>query len=769
MNFLKSKNNSFSPKNISNLKGHRNTVIKTIIAGVVILGSIYLLPNLRFEQYSDFKLGSIAPQEIIAPFDFYVLKSEEELKADIDREMVNIFPVFYDSLEIQHNTVSSINAFFLKLDSIQFIMRRLTRLGTDVSNQMNNANRIQSLREYTNQRDNIFESIRNNYQLNITDDRFKFLLEAGKSNVNYLKNNILNIINELYGIGIINIKKEELDNTKKFISLRTGNNEYQKNFNEFFDIEEAKDKVSERFQAVYGDSAENKIGYEIVSKVFMPNLFYDKSETERLEERAIASISKEKDFVQKNTRIVNAHDEIDQDTFDKIQSLRLKNAEYRTRINYALPLLGNSIFIIALFSFFIIYLYYFRLKIFKDNKMFFLSMIILFSQVFFVYLIVNKLNSSYLLIPTTITSILLTTLFDGGVGLYGTVVTSLLMGVYLDISFEIVFLSFIAGVSALYAVNKIRTRSQFYRSTIYIALSYFIILVAFALLRSTPAEDVIKDFTYFSLANAIFSPMISAGFLGIFEKIFGITTNLTLLELSDLNNPLLKELLIKASGTYNHSIIMGNLAEAAAESIKANSLLARVGAYYHDIGKMEKPIYFVENQMDGRNIHETISPRVSSLVLLSHVKIGVELAEKYKLPDIIKDFIAQHHGTTKMAFFFKKAKESLSEKYLNESDYKYPGPTPQSKEIGIVMLADSVEAATRSLEEPTPKKIEDTVRQIVLNKFKEGQLDDCELTVREISKITLSFTKLITGFYHRRIVYPGQEETDKRVIFSDEK
>ena len=460
---------------------------------------------------------------------------------------------------------------------------------------------------------------------------------------------------------------------------------------------------------------------------------------------------------------------ITKDIYDKIESLRIESTERQKNISYVKPLLGNSIFIIVIILFFTIYLYYFRRRIFNDNKLFFLIAIIIFSQVFFAFLIYKEIKVSELLIPTTIASILLTTLFDGGVGLYGTVVTALLMGIYLDISFEIVILAFIAGVSALFAVNKIRSRSQFYRSTVYIALSYLLILSAFALLRSSPFGDVLKDFVYYSIPNAIFSPMISAGFLGIFEKAFGITTNLTLLELSDLNNPLLKELLFKAPGTYNHSIIMGNLAEAAAESIEANSLLARVGAYYHDIGKMEKPIYFVENQMDGRNIHETISPRISSLVLLSHIKNGVELAEKNNLPEVIKDFIAQHHGTTKMAFFYKKARESMDEKFINDSDYQYPGPKPQSKEVGIVMLADSVEAAVRSLQEPTPKKIEETIKQIVLSKFKEGQLDDCELTVRELAKITKSFTNFIMGFYHRRIVYPGQTETEQSIVFSDEK
>jgi len=764
------KKSSISPqKKDSILNVQRNTIIKILIITALVIGSIYFYPNIKIDQYSDFKLNSVAPREIIAPFDFNIYKSEQEYNKEVENALKKLYPVFFVDNQTNIETNREINRLFSKIDSLKFITTWLSRMEKEVPGQSNDEERIQKIRNYSAERDRIIESLRNRYDINITDIRFAFLLSDDKKEIQQFKNNVKNIVNELHKVGIINISKEEFASDKEFITVKTEDDEYEKNYSDFFDVKEAREKVSERFRALYGDSLKAITGYELVYKLLEPNYIYDANETEKSKGKIISSISRKKGLVPKNYRIVDSHQLIDKDIYDMIQSLRNKTSERYTNLDYALPLVGNSVLIMILLSFFIFYLYAFRKKIFYDNKLMFLIAIIILSQVFFAYLIKEKFDYSQLLIPTTIASILLTALFDGGVGFYGTVIISMILGIYLNISFEFTLLSFIAGVTAVYAVRKIKSRSQFYWSTVYIALGYFFTLTSFALIRSTPLRETIIDFISYSLPNALIAPMISAGFLAIFEKMFGITTDLTLLELSNLNNPLLKELLFKAPGTYNHSIMMGNLAESAAESIGANSLLARVGAYYHDIGKMDKASYFVENQMTQMNIHETLSPRISSLVLLSHTKKGVELAEKYKLPEVIKDFIEQHHGTSKMAFFYEKAKDNIDdEKYINESDYRYPGPKPQSKEAGIVMLADSIEAATRSIQEPTPKKIGDTIRQIVLNKLKEGQLDDCELTVRELSKITESITKLITGFYHRRVAYPGQKETPKNVIYSDE-
>jgi putative nucleotidyltransferase with HDIG domain len=234
-----------------------------------------------------------------------------------------------------------------------------------------------------------------------------------------------------------------------------------------------------------------------------------------------------------------------------------------------------------------------------------------------------------------------------------------------------------------------------------------------------------------------------------------VLTNFRLLELSDFNHPLLKRMVLEAPGTYHHSLIVSNLSEAAADAIGANTLLTRVGAYYHDIGKLDKPEYFTENQLAGGNVHDDIEPSMSRLVILNHVKEGVELGKKFKLNQAILDFIPQHHGTALMYYFYQKALEEAEEPdSIKEENYRYPGPKPQTRETAIVMLADSVEGATRALDEHTPTRIADTVRKVINNKFIDGQLDECNLTLKEIELIAATFTRVLSAMYHGRIKYP---------------
>jgi len=251
--------------------------------------------------------------------------------------------------------------------------------------------------------------------------------------------------------------------------------------------------------------------------------------------------------------------------------------------------------------------------------------------------------------------------------------------------------------------------------------------------------------------------------IGIFERLFDVTTDITLLELSDLNHPLLKRLSVKAPGSFHHSILVANLAEAGAEAIRANSLLTRVGCYFHDIGKMLKPEYFVENQMGGINKHDNLSPHMSALILSNHVKEGMKLADKHKIPKAVKQFIPEHHGTSLMSYFYHKLLESSDEKEVNESSFRYPGPKPHSKETAIAMLADTVEAASRTLNNPTPQRIRNQVDTLVEKKIGEGQLDECDLTLNQIKQIKEAFVPILTGIHHGRIEYPGSDaDKDKK-------
>jgi hypothetical protein len=256
-------------------------------------------------------------------------------------------------------------------------------------------------------------------------------------------------------------------------------------------------------------------------------------------------------------------------------------------------------------------------------------------------------------------------------------------------------------------------------------------------------------------ANGLISGVIAIGILPVFEYLFKTVTNISLLELADFNQPLLRRMILEAPGTYHHSLIVGNLAEAACGAIGANALLARIGAYYHDIGKLSKPEYFSENQIPSFNKHDDLSPSMSKLVIMNHVKEGSELAEKYRLNPKLADFIRQHHGTSLVYYFYRRALEKFdAAKPVDEEGFRYPGPKPDSKETAVVMLADSVEAASRTLKEPTPANIEDLVYKIINNKFIDGQLDSCDLTLKDLEKISAEFIRILSGMYHSRINYP---------------
>jgi len=257
----------------------------------------------------------------------------------------------------------------------------------------------------------------------------------------------------------------------------------------------------------------------------------------------------------------------------------------------------------------------------------------------------------------------------------------------------------------------------------------------------------------FGLFGGLLAAVLVSGIIPLIESAFRYTTNLKLVELANMNNPLLRELMFQAPGTYHHSIIVGNLAEAAAETIGANPLLARVAAYYHDIGKARKPLYFIENVSGTENKHDKLAPSMSALILVAHLKDGVEMAKEHHLGRSLVDIIRQHHGTSLMKFFYDRAKQR-EEREVDEYDYRYPGPKPQTREAALIMLADAVEAASRTLTDPTPARIQGMVQKIVNNIFIDGQLDECELTLKDLHNIAKSFNRVLGGIFHHRIDYP---------------
>lgn len=358
-------------------------------------------------------------------------------------------------------------------------------------------------------------------------------------------------------------------------------------------------------------------------------------------------------------------------------------------------------------------------------------------------------------LPVPLGGVLLTILFNARLAFAGSLVLTILTGIMLAAPIDYFLFSFVGSLVGVFALAKYRGRTAFFRAGGMLSLANVYTLLAFALIEAEvstlPAEIV------GGLVNGAIVTVLATGLLPILEHSFGRTTDFTLLELSNLNEPMLRHLALVSPGTYHHSIMVGTLAETAAESVGANALLCRVGAYYHDIGKTRHPAYFIENNPDASTRHNKLAPSLSRAIVMSHVKEGMEMAWAYGLPEVLVDLIPQHHGTRLVHYFYQRAKEAADPdlQAVQEEDYRYPGPKPQTREAAILMLADAVEAAARTLTDPTPARIQGAVQKIINVIFVDGQLDECDLTLRDLHRIANSFARILAGVFHHRVDYPG--------------
>ena len=365
-------------------------------------------------------------------------------------------------------------------------------------------------------------------------------------------------------------------------------------------------------------------------------------------------------------------------------------------------------------------------------------------------------------VPLATGSMLAALLIDIHAAILFTVITSLIAGLWLNNPLYSIF-TFAAGLTAAFSVVRCKKRSAIWRAGLFVGLVCMLTSFIISLLTANLFNiDMLLSMGAAFLNGIVVAIFVSA-LLPLFEYFFKLTTDISLLELLDLNHPLLHELLVEAPGTYHHSVVVGNLVEAAAEAVGINPLLARTSAYYHDIGKTKMPDYFIENQVGPVSMHDKLTPRMSSIVLIGHIKEGVELAKKHKLPKEIVDIMQQHHGTSVQTYFYERAKEQheKSAPQVSKDDFRYPGPKPQSRVAALVLMADAIEAASRVLTEPTPTRVSVLVDKIINHCFIDGQLDNCELTLKDIREIKIHFVYLLTSMYHKRIDYPGFEMTNE--------
>ena len=516
------------------------------------------------------------------------------------------------------------------------------------------------------------------------------------------------------------------------------------------DLENSKKQLVREISEISLDHHDALIASEIATTLILPSLYLNKDETEKRRMEAISSVENVEEIIQKGQIIIRKGEIATAKEIAILNAMGLQNPRFNF-FNIIGILLISAICLLLL----AFYLSFYHHNIFDDiNKLVLLSIICLST------IVIAKLAGqiSGYLVPMASISMLVAIALDSRIAILVTIILSYLASLIPGIELNHVMVLVVGGVVAIYTVRKATQRSSLTRAGLMIAGVNIICISALGLIENVDYYLILQD-DLWGLLNGFLAVILTIGILPFLESFFDITTSFKLMELSNPNQPLLKKLIVEAPGTYHHSIVVGNLAETAAEEIEGNGLLARVGALYHDIGKLKRPYFFIENQEAYKNIHDDMEPSLSALVIASHVKEGVELAKKNKIPKDIIDIITQHHGTGLISYFFHRAlkENDSSNDEIAEENYRYSGPKPQTKEAGIILLADSIEAATRSLTNPTPTRIKSMVKEIIKKNLENGQLEECNLTMKDLDKIAVSFSRILTSMFHSRVEYPDDE------------
>ncbi len=745
----RAKENNFQDyfKKLKVSQPEKNIYVKILIAVVTIVIISLMLPSYKNID-ANIEVGTIwSSEDLIAPFSFPIYKDEADLESEKKEVYDRIIPVFIEVTGSGPRLRDTLATYFRKFNALITLMSKQDK-------------QVKKPEGYKNLKDEL--------NLNLTDEQWSYLVRFSKGEIKPdggIKFSDFEIliqkgIVESLRYPIINYDKAKIVSQK--IAVKRSDDKTQKieALERYNTLSEAKKTFSGGVTASVKDNDLIIIAEAVSDNFIKETLFYDKELTELEIKNRIEQIPKTVGIVRENERIISKHDPITKLTKLKLDSFKKIRLERLGVQDFFAQALGKILTVIMLIIILGFYLFHLRRDVFEKNSRMALISSLMILVSFFAFMSLNlKVNAPVeLLIFVPVASILLTILFDSRLSFFVVVIITFLVAAIRGGDYTIAFISLSGSILAIFSVRDIKNRSQIFRSFFFVIAGYSVAIIAVGLDRSENLSKIAVNLSY-SAVNAIMSPVIAYGLLIFYEKVFRITTDLTLIELADFNQPLLRELSAKAPGTFHHSVVMGNLSEEAAASIGANRVLARVGSYYHDIGKSMKPDFFVENQLEKKNKHEGMNPTLSAKVIIAHVKEGIELARRYRLPQEVIDFIPMHHGTTLVSFFYNKAKNLTDENKEDVLDYiyRYPGPKPQNKETAIVMLADTVEASTKAIEDPTPKKLEDKIDEIIKKRFIEGELDDCNLTLKDLTSIKKSFLKILIGIYHQRIKYPEEK------------
>ncbi len=682
---------------VNKLYKHNTIVYKVILFLITASAIVYLFPKGGQFKY-DFTQGKPWQYDnLIAPFDFAIEKTQEEIDQEINSINTDAKQYFlYDQ-----NVVSEVEADY----------------------------------------DLRISMARSNDSLSNEDLETMFLL--GKS-----------IISSIYDEGFIEpVSENRISNNVVIVGLKKDTQVEDIIYNSLYNSKDVSDLIKSRLGPQPYNYAQS-INLTILSEIIRPNVSYDNVFTQRVIDEAIKEISPTKGKITEGELIIIKGNIVEGEKLAILNSLK-KESESKmwTQSSYYWILIGYTVLVSLALLMLLLFLNKYRPDTYNNNN----KVTFIFFNISFMILIqtlVIKYNSEYLyVVPLSILPIILKAFFDARLGLFTHVLTVLLLGFIVPNSFEFIYLHIIAGIVAILTVSELYKRANLFISIGQITLIYMITYLAFSVIKEGNANQIKWEYLIMFGANGLLS-FLSLFFIYIYEKIFGLVSDVTLLELSNTNTKLLRELNEKAPGTFQHSMQVANLAEAAANEIGANSMLVRTGALYHDIGKMLNPMYFIENQSTGVNPHNDLSPIDSAKIITDHVIKGVELAKKNNLPDRIIDFIRTHHGTSLVYYFYMKEKEQNEEEEVDIKRFQYKGPIPFSKETAILMICDAAEAASKSLKQPTAQSIDDLINKIVEKQKSDNQFINSNITFREIETIKKVVKRKLMNIYHLRVEYP---------------
>jgi hypothetical protein len=673
------------------LSNSHEAILKGIII-VIAVGIISVLLPHKVRYKFDFQRGKAwNNNDLNAPFDFSIMKDPDSLKAERKEVLANVLPHF------QMDSMVLINA---RLELEKKVMARVP------------------------------DSFQQTKYLN-----------AGNT-----------VLEELYNRGIIRISESEQPGENGRLTLVRGKVSGTRNTGDFYEPKAAAAYLETRIASF--TNIDHQLLIEMMNNAITANVFYDKALTEAVKAERLAEIFPTRGMVQKGDLIISRGEIVTGEKFMMLESLKKATETEVPDLRTTREIfLGQLLIIIIGFTVLLIFLAVLRKDVFSDNRKVML-IFVLVMLVVAAYTAILKIPSlSHYVVPLCILPIVIRVFFDTRLALFTHVITVLILGSVAPNGYEFVFMQIIAGMVTIFSVTHLRKRAQLFISAGMIFVSYLVCYVALSVIHEGSLNQVNVSNMMWLVGNVLLT-LFSYPLIYVFEKVFGLTSDITLMELSDTNSPLLRELSIKAPGTFQHSMQVANLAEAAIFKIGGNSLLIRVGALYHDIGKMEMPLYFIENQSTGVNPHDELSFEESAGIIISHVIKGIEKARKNKIPDLIIDFIRTHHGTTMVQYFYQSFLKNFPEEIVDEDDFKYPGPLPFSKETAVLMMADSVEASSRSLSKPDAEAINKLVDAIIDRQIEQQQFVNCDITFKDISSIKKIFKKMLMSIYHVRVEYP---------------